>query len=376
MLTDIDYKQLKKWYHGADGGGNIKIISVLGSRYGYLPDYITDTVIRLYFDKKREKQVIREKRASGTATIQDEIRYRNKKTMLARMYGVFVQDPIRAIYEWDTDKHTVKAPRYSTPDTAQYGEVLYQWGVWVAAWARDKLLNMCAQIGTQINDAGRRQWDCTLLYCDTDCLRWIQTDDGGRKIDIIRADNAETRRRIQQILTPERRQRMLFDYGIDFPADTLDGCGEWEIETFTAYKQIGLKQYAYIDAAGHFSTVVAGLPRADYQSDGSNKGMNYFDQFRTDAEKFEAFSSSMRIPAEFTKILRTSYFDDMREIDIKDYTGTVRHVVADCGVLLVPMDYAARADDDAPAIDIDAAFYQLAKCGINVDISAYQSIMQ
>ena len=379
VLTDIDYRQLKKWYTGGEGGGNIKIISVLGTRYNWLPQYIMDAVIRLYHEKKSAKRHIKQLRAEGVATMADEIEYRARKTMLARMYGVFVQDPVRAIYEWSDEQHITKITRYSSTDTAQFGCVLYQWGVWVAAHAREKLLDMCGEIGTDIDADGLRVWSGLLCYADTDCVRWI--DANPRALDVIQRDNEKTREKIARILTPGRIARIEREYHITIEPDTLIGCGEWEIERFSAYKQIGLKQYVYVDQNNQFQTVIAGLPRADYQTgaDGQtvNRGMNYFDQFETNSEKMAAFSSDLIIPAENTKILRTDYFDEEREIDVVDVRGDVRHVVAPSGVNLIPTEYKARPDDaDIPMIEIESVFLEYAKAGINVDMTVLDRILR
>lgn len=366
ILTDVDYRMLKRWYKC-----KVRVITVLGAAYGYLPTYIRDAAIRLYIDKAEAKKEIKQLRAEGAATLADEIRYNRKKTMLARMYGVFVEDPVKMIYEWDEDAHTVQAKGMQQMQTQQFSGVLYQWGVWVSALAREKLLGMCAKVGTVEEEDGRRIWDNSLIYDDTDCIRWISAP-GDTKHRYMQEENERTRAAFRAMLTPEEIRRFREWYGVNLTPESLDDLGQWEIDTYKQYKQIGLKQYAYIDEYDQFHAVFAGLPRADVRADGKNYGMTYFDKFATNAEKMAAVNDSLYIPAEETHILRTSYFPrgaapDVREVEVIDCTGTPRHVRTECGVLLTPTDYKARRDDPAEMwldVDLDDVVLELAKAGI------------
>ena len=354
VLTDVDFRQYRRWYRQKQ----IKIVSILWTEYGLLPMYIRDTIVMLYAEKKRAKQEIKALRAAGTATYADEIEYKHKKTMLARMYGVFVQDPIRMIYEWDADSHEVKQHGQSQPDTVQYSPVLYQWGCWVAAWARDTLLSMSARIGTKKNDQGIATWDNSILYCDTDCIRWY--DHGEGKNLILYQYNARIRKIMQQLITPEVQQRIYDIFGVSVPADVLIGCGEWEIEIYKSYKQIGIKQYATIDEHNEFKCVISGLPRKQ----------NYFDMFPDNQDKMDEFNMNLVIPAEYTFLKSTRYVDDEIETDVVDCTGVQRHIVSKCSVLLIPTDYRARDDDEIlPEIadlDVDEILREYNKIGVRV----------
>lgn len=364
VLTDVDYRILTRWYRG-----KIKILTVLGAAYGYLPQYIQDTAIKLYIEKAEAKKEIKRLREEGRATLADEIRYNRKKTMLARMYGVFVEDPVKIIYEWNEDAHTVKNCGTKQLQTSFYNGVLYQWGVWVSAFAREKLLSMIARIGTAPEPDGRRIWDHSMIYSDTDCLRWI-SDRNDRKHEIIEEENERTREMFRGMITPSMIKRFRESYHLDLTPDSLAGLGEWEIEEYKSYKQIGLKQYAYIDQYDVFHTVFAGLPREDIRADGINYGMTYFDKYKTNAEKMAAVNDSLYIPAEETSILRTSYFDEEREVHVIDCTGTPRTVHTSCGVLLTPTDYRARVDNPAEMwadVDINDVVLELAKAGIQYE---------
>lgn len=361
VLTDVDLRQYLRWYSSKQ----IAIISVIWTEYGVLPMYIRDVITMLYAQKKTAKREIKAKRAAGVATMADEIRYKYKKTMLARMYGVFVQDPIRMIYEWDEEAHDVKGRGQSQPETVQYSPVLYQWGVWVAAHARATLLDMCAKLGTTPKADGGGMWDKSIIYCDTDCIRWI--DRGDDKQRFLHKYNAKMRSVMERMITPEVYKRIYDDFGVEIPADTLIGCGEWDIEVYADYKQIGIKQYAKIDNNGHFDCTISGLP----------KSQTYFDMFYDNADKMAEFNANLVIPSEYTRLKKTQYIDHYMEADVVDCTGVQRHVSSKCSVLLVPTDYRARDDDD-PALDdfdLDTILAEYNKLGIEIDWDAYNYVM-
>lgn len=362
-LTDVDMQQFLRWYKWKQ----IKIISILWTDYGYLPLYVRDVIIMLYAKKKIAKAEIKAKRAAGTATYQDEIRYRKIKTMLARMYGVFVQDPVRMMYEWDDDTHTVKGRGQSQPDSAQFSAVLYQWGVWVAALARKWLLDACAKVGTKksTDKDGKTggQWDCSVIYCDTDCIRWYDRGDG--KEQVLLRHNERIRKIMSTIIKPEVYERIYQDFGIEIPPDTLIGCGEWDLEYYQSYKQIGIKQYAKIDEHGVFDCTLAGLP----------KSQTYFAMFYDNADKMAEFCTNLVIPPEYTNLKRTAYVDQYMEADIVDCCGELRHVSAQSSVLLVPTEYRARDDEeDLSAVNVDGVLQEMTKLGIEIDWTMYATM--
>lgn len=354
VLTDVDFRQLLKWYKC-----DIEMIDGLWTVYDTLPDYIIDTVVLLYKDKSEYKRYLRPKKAEGTDTIEENIEYQYRKTMLARMYGVFCQDPIRMMYIWDDEKHAIQTGGFEQPETTQYSSVLYQWGVWVAAWARDTLLKMCARVGA--NSAG--EWDFLLIYCDTDCLRWI--DDGtDTKMKMIEGFNLIIRKEVAKQMSFRRQDRLFRHYGVITDYNTLDGCGQWEIERYASYKHIGIKMYAVVKQSGKFSVTLAGLPQTQ----------THFDQFETNQEKMDAFTSALYIDENHTNLLKTEYIEHPVECDVTDYRGKTAHIVSLSSVRLVKQDYRARPDKHADIlkdVNFDEFFLDCGRMGINLVPSRY-----
>lgn len=343
-LTDIDYRNLYLFYTVE----SVEILDVVGSRYGYLPSYIMDTIMMLYADKSAAKTEIKSKRRDHTATLQDEIRYQVKKTMLARLYGVFVQDPIRMHWEFNDNTHHVEPKGLEQADTAKYSCVLYQWGVWVAAHARSRLLETIIELGAPEDEDGNPTWDGSVIYADTDCIRFLTHGVDDPRIEMLYAKNAEMQIEMRRkVATRKSTFEML--YGIQISDDLLDRCGSWDVESYAIYKHIGIKQYCTVDYDGTFKVTIAGLPKADYREDddGStvNVGMTYFDRFESIEDKIDALTPGMVVPEDDSCILRSVYFDDMHELDVVDCTGVQRHVVTDCGLVLQPTPYKNRKSD-------------------------------
>lgn len=363
-LTDVDLRLLLQWYTARPDAehpdGGIYIISGLWTIYAALPSYIINTVCVLYARKKQAKKRYNDKKQAGTLTIRDEIEYRRIKSRLARIYGVFVQDPVRMQYVYDNEKHALSPAGRQPADKSQYGPVLYQWGVWVAAWARYALLVMAGRIGMQYGS-----WDNDMIYCDTDCVRWVDRGDGREMY--IHICNAEIKKKIDNILTPWKIAYIEQNYGIFLEPDDLDGCGQWEIERYSEYKQIGIKQYAYIDQKGRFRAVLAGLPQKDDRP-GSDKPY-YFDQWDDNADKMAAFWSGLYIPAEYTNLRKTHYVDQETRCEAIDEYGELVEIISPCGCMLIPTDYRATPDrpsDGYAMTDKHDILNEIIKAGVDV----------
>lgn len=331
VLTDIDFRLMWKFYQFYDTPeqrGGIRVKAILGSRYAPLPGYIINSIYGTYSQKKLEKaEIKRIKEAGEDPTPEQEAQYMRSKTNVSRIYGVFVQDPVRKKYEWDEQAGCFKSPGFDSTQK-QYNAVLYQWGVWVSSWARWELL----RIFTQIALIGGK-YNRSVLYCDTDCIKW--TKYGVEAMQYINAYNDRQNALVKQLC----RER-----GLD-PA-MVEGLGEWDVEYYEHFKEIGVKQYCYIQK-GKFYLKCSGLIPPDPHQDEEtgeiiNYGMSFFDKFETAREKMDAFSETMAIPEEETKMLRRYYVDKRYEADVVDYTGKPAHVSSESSILLKPRSFTVR----------------------------------
>lgn len=318
-ITDIDYKLLRQFY-------DIKSVDVLelyGSRYAPLPNYIIQTVIDLYLKKKEAGKLVAKIEEQRELTPGERSDYDRVKTMVARIYGIFVRKPL-------LPRYTVKPGGIVTPVKDEEGHimydfvkkehdpVLYQWGVWVTALGRASILRSVAAI-TLEQRGGRAINNDRVLYTDTDGLYAT-----GDITDIITRHNDAVKAKLRHFVAMNR----LYKYNYE----ELEGIGEFKVKHFKHFKTIGLKKYAYITQRGDFVTRISGLSTEN----------TYFDKFPTALEKLEALQPEMQITAEEAKNRIASYYNDKIEATVIDYTGQPLEITARSYIVLGVQKYDSR----------------------------------
>ena len=123
----------------------------------YLPIELTNQILKYYRDKTELKGV-KDK----------EYEYNKSKNKLNSIYGMCVTDIIREAWEYEDDIFIKNAHNKTSLD--DYYEsfnsfLVYQWGVWVTAYARKNLQNMLDVVGDDV------------IYCDTDSIKYINNYD-------------------------------------------------------------------------------------------------------------------------------------------------------------------------------------------------------
>lgn len=308
-LTDIDFMLFQKLY-SYEG---IKFESVQGSEYGYMPDYMVDSIVNTYTKKIETKRKQNEIKKTRPLTLAEQLEYIRVKSMVSRIYGILVQDPIRPVYDWDCETQDVRKSGTSNSHV-QFQPVLYQWGVWVVAWARYELIKLLFSIAFK---GGEMQLD-KILYSDTDSLYFRGTEEVS-----ISAYNEAIDKKIRFFCKKYNK-----NYAI------LKDLGKLKTEKYESFKTTGLKQYAYIQD-GQFDYRCSGLPRPDYEytDDGKikldeignpiNHGMTFFDGFATSEEKLAAFHTELAVPASDAHVKKNTYYDDglPGSILVTDYLG-------------------------------------------------------
>lgn len=126
-VTDIDYDIICDQYVW----DYCEIHWMMSSRYGYLPQPLTDILIDLYKKKTLLKGIE-----------EDVVVYNHTKAQLNSAYGMMVQRMISNGIEFVNNKWIIP-PEFDR--NAEYAKAVeraflaYQWGVWTAAWARFRL---------------------------------------------------------------------------------------------------------------------------------------------------------------------------------------------------------------------------------------------
>ncbi len=336
-LTDIDFRLMYKWYHI----GRITITKVLATEYGSLPQYITSSCMELYSKKRSAKAELKRIKEEREPTAEEQAAYDLIKSFLNRIYGIFVQDPVRTNYIFDGSNVVIdKQQRIRTKKT-QFAPVLYQWGVWVASWARYELLTLLGALALDQTEHGER-FNYRVLYSDTDSIKGFDLD-----TTIIARYNEKVKERVREYC---RRNRL------DFAQ--LDGLGEFKREHYDYFKAIGQKAYAYCTPKGEFVYRVSGLARPHWD-DQAGREVSYFDKFDTIAEKFEAFEQDMEIDPEDTGLMQSIYGGEREPEEITDYQGNTITVKVRSYVLLQPQGFKSNPDILDMLQDLDPERFSL-----------------
>ena len=153
-ITDIDYGIISDMYDIE----NPCIFDSWFARYGDLPIQFTQVIKDMYKDKTILK---------GDAD--SEILYEKIKAMINALYGMTAQNPLRLNFEFfDNDYHVAECdPAQELQKQNRNAFLVYQWGVWVTAWARWELQRMIDAAGDGVHT------ESSFIYTDTDSVKYI-----------------------------------------------------------------------------------------------------------------------------------------------------------------------------------------------------------
>lgn len=265
-LTDIDFELFCRYYDFDES--SIKIHSVLCATYGYLPEYIIQTVAELYANKRIRKQKLRELKKAGIVDRIEEELYDDDKTAIARLYGIFTQSPYRPKFGFDQEKKCLKIIESNHLVTSgEFRPVVYQWGVWTVARVRQKLCRLRDEL---------RAGGVKTLSGDTDCVNFT-----GSAETIISNYNAKVNAKIK------RRCNAI---GID--PELLADLGTLEVEKYKLYRMTAIKQYAYVRESDNGDIF-------EFKCGGMNTACKYFDNYSDDPiKKIEHFRCGLVIPVD------------------------------------------------------------------------------
>lgn len=321
-MTDVDFYLLFKYYNIA----RIKIKAIMGTPYGVLPDYITNSCVDLYTRKRAAKITLRKIKEQREPTAEEQAAYDLIKSFLNRIYGIFVQDPVKTNYVFIDGSVTIdKANRINTKKT-QFAPVLYQWGVWVASWARYELLTLFSALCLDKEDGGKSKYNHRILYCDTDSIKGFDLD-----TTIIAQYNAKVKERVRKFCERKR---------LDF--SLLDGLGEFERTHYDYFKTIGQKSYAWITPKGEFRYHISGLAQPKPDEQGIERC--YFDKFETLYDKMEAFDYDMHVQPEESGLLESIYGGELDPQEVTDCNGQTITIKIRSYVLLQQKGFKADKD--------------------------------
>lgn len=230
-LTNIDLDIILNQYDFSD----LMLKDYYVARKGRLPLEFREEVFS-YFEKK---SVLKYETDENS-----QYMYMKSKNALNSCYGMTVTDPVHneikfSDGEWihgDVDRVTKLEDFYKT-----YNSFLpYQWGVFVTAYARQRLQKAIDQVGLDT------------VYCDTDSVKFIGDHD-----DVFQKINAD-------MIKYNRDNNIVHSVEVNGKTYFL---GTWDSEAmkgkdiaYDQFKTLGAKKYAYVQD-GHIGITVAGLAK-------------------------------------------------------------------------------------------------------------------
>lgn len=158
-ITDVDWKIICDTY---DFDEYFEFDDVHWSKYGFLPDELTQLLKNLFQDKTTLK-------TCGTKS-----QYEHAKTLLNSVYGIMVQSLTRRQAIFD-DENGFTSIDMNNEESYKYKRMLlpYQWGVWCTAHARQALFQAIEACGRSI------------VYVDTDCVIFEENEAVERALNDI-----------------------------------------------------------------------------------------------------------------------------------------------------------------------------------------------
>lgn len=183
-----------------------------------------------------------------------EQEYLLKKGMLNSAYGMSVTNPVNNECEfvendediggvWQEVEQDINGALLDSYIGNNKQFLLYQWGVWVTAWARHELFQGVLKMGIDV------------IYCDTDSIKYLHPDKYKTWVDeynervfndmLKRCDDIGVSRDMVNpvTITGEHTPLGVFDYE----------------KTYKYFKTLGAKRYAFSYTGDDFSITVSGL---------------------------------------------------------------------------------------------------------------------
>lgn len=242
-LTDVDWRIVQDCYTW----DSISVSDVYTSKYSMLPLVLRQQIL-LYFRQKCELKNKLEKLESLGMEESEEYKnteylYNKSKNRLNGIFGMMYTDPVRDAILYDEDaekiwdrkeadvsKELLKTERYSN------NFLIYAWGVWTTAHAREHLHLLRNTIG----DGS--------IYWDTDSDKCIDADDA--KIDAVNQGIIALSRANNAYVTVNGKDYYM---GV-FEKETKKG-------KYQVFKTLGAKKYAYVDYKGKLHVTISGVTK-------------------------------------------------------------------------------------------------------------------
>lgn len=284
----------------------------------YLPKLFLEYIFKLYEQKTALKNV------EGM-----ENEYMQSKAFLNSLYGMCVTNDIRDEIEFDKSngEWTVRTLSMEEIDQKLKKQaksvktfLLYQWGLYITAYARRNLWYMIRRIDD----------DC--IYVDTDSIKIINAE---KYIPIIDEYNAKIKERIEESI---RLNRLEVNYppvdksGVPHPLGVYEHEKEYPVKKF---KTLGAKKYCYLGKDDKLHITVSGVTK---------KAAPYL-------QTIENFKVGFIFPAGISGRTVARYINEQKPFEFIDCYG-IKQVIKD-------QKYAINLEETTYEIGLEAKYSEL-----------------
>ena len=295
VINDIDWSIINKQYEI----GDVQVITILKSKYGYLPREFREYVKELYVKKTSLKNV------EGM-----EAEYGNAKVDINACYGLMVQKVENNEIEYDEEtQELIELPDMSADsikmseyiDIARKRPMPYRWGCWVSSYCRKSLQGFIDIVGGDF------------IYADTDSCKFLNYEDHKEEIDAFNQQYYDRSKESSAFATD--------------PDGDVHYMGFFEDEgVYSEFITMGAKKYGYTNDKGETHITIAGVPKKEGAKELEKAG------------GLKAFKPGMIFNA---GKLRPVYNDEKEygEVEVTDYNGNKGIVKVTSNVCLVDVEY-------------------------------------
>jgi hypothetical protein len=234
IMTEQDYVSFMENYNC----DVCNIYEVYRAKKDYLPEWVIKAVFEFYKNKTTLKGV------AGK-----EMLYQYFKQLLNSVYGCCVQDPCKNKIEFDSVNGWYET---ETEEVNPKGRIVnYSWGVWVTAYARRTLLSILSQLDPK-----------TIVYCDTDSCKFIETEDNKKVFDKANAIISYTNKQVANELHIKYKDITYADFTPKNKKGSIKELGLWDYEgTYLMFKTTGAKRYITYSAEHGLEVTCCGIAK-------------------------------------------------------------------------------------------------------------------
>lgn len=332
-ITSLDWVSINDFYDFDD----FEIGDFWAAKYEPLPKPLIDVILQCYTDKTTLKGI------KGK-----EQEYLVSKGIINGVYGMCVTNPVCDMIDYDNNCNDWSSTPPDIIDclndlvSSRSTFLLYQWGVWVSAYARHELLKFVNEIESKIGNF--------VVYCDTDSIKYINNPE----IDILVKEYNEKQKKVFEKIAKE--------YSYTIPKTSKGekaylGVFDYDGE-YIKFKTLGAKRY--IDTilnnqkSEELHITIAGLSKLH--------GGNYI---ASQTKPFDFFSDGMFVPPENTGKMTRTYIDDEVTTQLTDYYGNSCTVYCPSGVHLEPCSFEMTLNNKF--VDLFHAIQSVGTTGKRID---------